>query len=559
MSDMDRDAVMDLHARLQAQWNGRNAEYDLARRRYHGVHWDAETNPAPENRYWITLNYLKPFVDKSVQLLVGRMPALQVMPPGVDEPARRLAEQEEGILYGTWEANNAPDVFQKTAWDSFVLRRGIVYVYWDPKKEKVCFRNVAPEHFFPEYDGDRIYRAMYVQRRSTDALKKMYPEHADEITDDAAMNYPYIEGSDLDRRGAAGQTTVFDLYEADGTFYRVMANAFIGPLNLELPFEKIPFVEFPCYPVSGETEPLNLIDQLVEINQYIDQLFSQHADIISRYANPVVLDKASGQTPEAIRRSMGAPGAIIPVRRDGDIELLGWQGNVPAIQEQMTFAMDALFDLAGKPRSAFGQTVTNQSGVMTNLTLTPTLQSNEQHETIWGHALAELNEWVLALWEKNMPGDQIKMRGRYTKNTGATKYYEVQMTGAEIGGWYKNRIKWPSAIRTDDPVYIQNNLQQLTSDPPAISLYTYLERLGVEDVEAEIDRIQQQLEDPRLHPDRLESMANVASTIEQNALPGDMAGLSPDGGFGGNAFTDALEGQGNPNKDPLAQAAKTEY
>lgn len=565
MADMDRQAVMDLHAQLRSQWATRNGEYELSRRRYHGEHWDAETNPAPLNRYFLTLNYQKPFVDKSVQLLVGRMPAIQVMAPGIDEEARRLAEQLEGILYGTWYANNAVDIFQKTAWDSFVLRRGIMYVWWDPDQSRVRFKNCAPEHFFPEYDGDEISRCVYVQRRNTNALKEQYPNNADDITEDDALNYPYVAGASGERVNATGQTTVIDVYTREGKFYRVMGNAMIER-DLQLPLKKVPFIEFPCFPVSGETEPLNMIDQLIELNQYIDQLFSQHADIIARYANPVVLDHASGQSPENIRRAMGAPGAVIPIKRDGDITLLGWSGNIPAINEQMTFALDALFDLAGKPRSAFGQTITNQSGVVTNLALTPTLQSNEQHESIWGFRLSELNEWILALWEKNQSGSQIKMKGRYSGQSGSSKYYEVEITGEEIDGWYKNQIKWPSAIRTDDPVYVQNNLQQLTSDPPAISLYTYLERAGVEDVEAEIDRIQQQLEDPRLHPDRLTAAVGAASTIQQNALPtdGEMGGFAPDGGMGpgldqGGGLADSLEASANPNKDALVKTSKPGY
>lgn len=566
MADMDRSAVAQLYSTLRTTWAGRNAEYDLSRQRYHGEHWDAESNPRPQNRYSLTLNYLKPFVDKSVQLLVGRMPAIQVMPPGVEEDARRLAEQLEGVLYGTWERNFAGDVFHQTAWDSFVLRRGIVYIWWDPDKKLVRFKNVAPEHFYPEYDGDELYRAVYVQRRNTAVLKEMYPDEAEDIVDDDTMNYDPVSGASLDRTNAPGQTTVIDCYTRDGKFYRIMGNAFIER-NLKMPWGGLPFVEFPCYPVSGETEPLNMIDQLIELNQYLDQLVSQQADIIARYANPVVLDKASGQSAESIRKAMGAPGAVIPIKRDGAIELLNWTGTSPAIEQQMTFVIDALFDLAGKPRSSFGQTITNQSGVMTNLALTPTLQSNEQHENLWGSRLSCLNEYILMLWEQNMAGDQIKFSGRYAKQSGTLKYYDVEITGEEIGGWYKNRIKWPSAIRTDDPVYIQNNLQQLQSDPPAMSLYTYLERSGTEDVEAEIDRIQQQLEDPRLHPDRLQSAVGAASAIEQAGLPmdGEYGGFSPDGGFGPPgltpdggpaAFEDSLAAGAVPQKDALVKTAK---
>lgn len=572
MAEMTRDEVVELEAQLRQQWNTRNAEYDLSRRRYFGDHWDAVTNPAPVNRYSLTLNYLKPFVDKSVQSLVGRMPALQVMPAGVDAEARRAAEQEEGVLYGTWYENDMATILLKTAWDSFVLRRGLIYIWWDPDKKMVRLRNCAPEHFFPDYDGDDIFRAIYVQRRNTAALKEQFPSLAEDIESDDAMRYPFVEGASLDRVGARGQTTVVDCYTADGHFYRVMGNAFMS-VDLELPWKGIPFVEFPCYPVSGETEPLNMIDQLVELNQYLDQLVSQQADIIQRYANPVVVAKATGQSPENIRKAMGTPGAVIPVRADGDLSLLGWEGNIPAIDQQMQFVIDSLFDLGGKPRTSFGQQTSQQSGVQTNLSLSPTVQSNEYHESIWGQRLSVLNSYILMLWEKKMGGSAIQFEGSYRAQSGTQKYYDVSMTGEEIAGWYKNRIKWPSAIRTDDPMYVQNLLQQLTSDPPAISLYTYLEEMGREDVEAEIDRIQQQLEDPRIHPDRLSSAVDAAAAVQEAGLPGtDFGGFAPDAGLGGppgdlapqtdlgnGAFGDLLHQSANPNADSITKSSKPGY
>ena len=572
MAELTRDEVVELEAQLRQQWTSRNGEYDLARRRYLGDHWDSATNAAPLNRYSLTLNYLKPFVDKSVQSLVGRMPAIQVMPPGTDEEARRHAEQEEAILYGTWDASDMPVILQKTAWDSFVLRRGLIYVWWDPDRQMVRLKNCTPEHFFPEYDGEEIFRAIYVQRRNTHALREQYPDLAGDIESDDAMRYPTVAGSSPELTGARDQTTVFDLYTRDGHFYRVMGNAFIS-VDLQLPFRGIPFVEFPCFPVSGDTEPLNMIDQLVELNQYLDQLLSQQADIIQRYANPVVIAEATGQTPEMIRKAMGAPGAVIPIRQGGALSLLGWEGNIPAIDNQLQFTIDALFDLGGKPRSAFGQQTSQQSGVQTNLSLSPTVQSNEFHESIWGQRLSKLNEMILKLWEKNMAGDVIEFQGTYRKPSGTQKYFEVAMTGEGIAGWYKNRIKWPSAIRIDDPVYIQNLLQQLTSDPPAISLYTYQELAGREDVEAEIDRIKEQLEDPRIHPEVLQAAVDAAATIQGAQLPGtDMGGFAPDGGLGGppgdlapqtslgnGAFGEIMNSTGHPDANAMVQTAKPGY
>jgi hypothetical protein len=106
-----------------------------------------------------------------------------------------------------------------------------------------------------------------------------------------------------------------------------------------------------------------------------------------------------------------------------------------------------------------------------------------------------------------------------------------------------------------------------------MSLYTYLEKAGIEDVEAEIDRIQQQLEDPRLHPEVLKSAVDAAATVEGAGLPGtELGGLAPDGGLGGppgdlapdtdlgnGAFGDLLHQSGSPHADGLTKTAKPGY
>jgi len=558
VAELSRKETVDLYRELRTANHSRNGEYDVSRLRYNGVHWDAATNPEPQNRYSLTANYLKPIVDKSIQALIGRLPAVQVMATAVDEVARRHAEQLEAIIYGTWYANNVSDVLFKTAFDSFCLRRGLIYVWWDPKAKLVRFKSCTPDHFFPEYDGEEVWRAVYVSRRNTERLKRDYSDLADQIKPDSDMDYgPPIDASTA-RTGSRTETTVIDVFDIDGNHTRVMGEA-VTNRNLGYPFKSIPFVEFPCFPQSGMAEPLNLIDQLVELNQYLDQLISQKADIIARYSNPTILDFQSGQSPEDIRRAVAAQGAVIPIRREGNIALLNWTGTVPAIDEQITLVLDMIFDLAGKPRASFGQTVTNQSGIVTNLSLNPTLQSNEAHESIWGMGLSKLNEYILMLWEEFMKGDEIEFKGRYQTETGSQKMYEVAITGKEIAGWYKNRIKWPSAIRTDDPVYVQNHLQQLQAQPfPAISLYTYLEEMGVEDVEAEIDRIGLQLEDPRFHPDRMEAAVGAMTQLQGKQMP--MSGMdaadavAPPPGED-LAMADSYAAAGSPDQEILANTA----
>jgi hypothetical protein len=537
--------------RLRALHANRNGEYDLSRRRYAGELWDDVTNPATRGRYSLSPNYLKPITDKSIQLLMGQIPAIQVLPPGTDQASRDQAEKLEALLYRTWQMNNAGGVFKKVAWDSFVLRRGMVYYKWDHKKGEVCFYNITPDDFYPEYDGDEMYSAIYVQKRLTKVIRAEYPGHEDEIFDDIGGDLAQIDGQDPSRMEAQNYVTCYYYFERGGD-WAFKAGNFFKTGSLEYPVPDLPFIEFPCYIVGGNREPMNGLDQLVELNQYLAQLLSQKADVIARYANPVVLDYQSGQGAAALRSALSAPGAVVPVRRDGDVKFLNWEGTSPDFDTQLELIMDIIFDLAGKPRSSFGQTVTNQSGVITNLSLTPTLQSNEYHEDLWSERLVLLNERILQLYEKFGGDHDYVFRGRVPVglNLTATKYRYTITTKDDIRGWYNNRIKWPAAIRIDDPVYVQNQLAQLQSDPPAISLYTYLENMGIQDVEAEIDRIKEQLEDPRLHPEVMEAGINAVTQLAGGSAEG--AAMAGEGAEVGGDANGALAATGSPYADALA-------
>ena len=514
--------------RLKTDNAERNGQYDIARKRVDGELWGDATNPTPRNRYSLSANYLLPVVMKHVQLLVGRLPAIQVMPRGTDLESREHAEKEEGVLYGIWNDCDAGTVFQKVAWDSYVLRRGLVYYYWNIDAKKAKFMYVTPDDFYADYDGDEIYQCVYLYRRNVNALKDDYPDSASAIQGDPATHTAQIWGQDQPRLNQSENVTVVDYYHRDGQFTRIANDVVLENMKLGYPENGVPFIEFPCYPSNGNREPKNGIDQIVELTQYLSQLISQKADVIRTYANPTIIDRQSGQSPEQIRRAVAADGSVLPVHRDGGLEFLNWNGTMPAIEEQVELVRDLIFDLSGKPRSSFGQTITNQSGVATNLALTPTLQSNEYHETQWGHRLALLNRRLLQIVEKFGKSFETNYRG-YRPVGPEMKNYKVEelsFKGSDVDHWYENRIKWPSTIKTDDPGYIQSIVSQLTADPPLISIYTALERLGYEDVESEIDRISEDLEDPRRHPERQQAAIEAANQAGQPGLAGQLAGAS---------------------------------
>ena len=95
------------------------------------------------------------------------------------------------------------------------------------------------------------------------------------------------------------------------------------------------------------------------------------------------------------------------------------------------------------------------------------------------------------------------------------------------------------------------------SNPPVQSLYTTLENLGIEDVEMEIERIGVQLEDARLHPDRMTAAVDAATRMGEQIMPSDMAGLDPASAQGpaldpSQVNTNAVAA-GSPNRDALVE------
>jgi hypothetical protein len=570
--------VIELYTELRSNFAARNSDYANLRQLYRGEHWGSTDNPLPEGKhYTLAVNYVAPTVDKAVDQVFGTMPGIQVMSQGTDEDARRLAEQQEAILYGAWAKNDAEFVFRRAAHNRSLLGRGVLYYWWDAGAECVKFKSVAPDNFYPVYDGDVLVECILVSRRLTRGLQHSYPGMAAKITADPGLSETFdgVNAADIFDASRfdgdqvvipsnaatklASYTTVIDWYDRFGNWVRIMGDA-VHKQNLGYGLERVPVIEWPNGLPGDEREPRSDVADIYSLNLYLDTLLSQDADIIKRYSNPTVLDKQSGQSAQEIRQTIQAEGGVLPIKRDGDIVYLNWQGTPPDIQQQYERVLNAIYDLSGRPATSYGNVLSNQSGAASNMALNPLIADAQDSETIIGSGLVLLNTAILALYAKFSAGTVIHAKGARPKRPGLNTYvpYASGITGDDMGGWFENRIKWPSALRTDDPVYVQNEIAKSNGDgnnPPKQSLYTTLENLGIEDVEAEMDRIKAQLEDPRLHPQVLQASTAAAARMQRSMLPDGTQGLDPataagaDPALGGSPaeFDAALNAAGNPN------------
>ena len=532
--------VRALYEELKGNYSGRNDEYRQARLLFNGEHWGLPDNPLPVGRkYSLTANYVRKTVEKGITQMIGELPAIQALPRDAEDPERRLAERIEALLYYSWEKNDMPVVARRVAFNQRCLRRGWLYYWWDNDKKCVRFKSVAPENVFPVYDGDDIIECIMVSQRNTRHLKRMYPSLASKIepthetseiaTDDPARS---IRGVGFEQAKMTGTTLVIDWFDTHGNWTRVMGDSAVHSQNLLYKTGRVPLIEFPNAIRGDEQEPYSDIEDIRDLNLYLDQLISQAGNVIKKFANPVVVDYGSGQSPQNVRAIIqNEEGGVLPARREAKLEYLNWTGQPPDIQNQFARITQMIYDLSGQPQSAYGQTVTNQSGVMTNLSMTPTVMTTTDRQAIFGVGLVRLNEAILCLYEHFMGNEVISVNGSKPKRSGVRGgprvSYQEELRGNEIDGWYKNRIKWPSALRTDDPVYVQNIIAQLTSQPPLLNVYDAMELLGYEDVEAMIDRLKAQLEDPRFNPEGLRTAIDAAGALSDIPDLGELGGLDP--------------------------------
>lgn len=557
--------ILELLDELRTENMARNRSIDVARARYRGEHWDADSNPTLPGRYSLVVNYVPSVTHGAVTDLLGRAPGIQVLASGPDEVSRRAAEAKEALLYHIWSENKSPSVFRRVAFNAFLASLGVFYYWWDTDRKIPRFTSVAPEDFYPVMDGDDIEECILVTRERTSLLRRKYPQYADQIvgTPDLSSVPTGVGGSNwnqtasqvltgaLSVTGSARAdgssptyTTVVDYHNRDGEWVRLMGGA-VHTQKLGYGTGEVPFIPVVFGP-SGDGVQRGPLEDVFELNQYLDQIISQQGDIIRKYADPTLVDYGSGQDPKVVKTTVQTGGGVIPAKSTARLEYLNWTGTAPDLSGQYERVLRAIYDLSGRPASSYGQTVTNQSGVMTNMALTPTVAAASDRTVLFGEALVHLNAALLRLFEKFHPGVAAIMAVRPVgRSMQRAEGVSASVAGRTVGGFYASRIKWPSMLKTDDPVFVQNELQKANADPPKQSIYTTLENLGVEDVEAEIDRIKEQLEDPRLHPERLKQAIDAAQAFTGSPVGQDMSGL--DGMEQDPSMAPALMSAGNPN------------
>ena len=317
---------------------------------YGGAHWPG----APRRRERrLTFNYVRTFVHKvAAALLAGLHVAVEPVDGSPEAEARAAAARR--VLLGVAEANDLQELDFETELDAAVLGDGCYKVTWEPDAGGGAgpgVRVTSPDvqGLFAWWVGDdvsRVWRVASRYRLTAEEAELLYgvtPPSAEAVVVEAwtAESFSLWVGNDL-------------MEERPN------------------PYGFIPFIVFPNLREPKQFWGSADITALMEPQREINRAFSQLSTILELSGNPIaVLEGVEEAQDIAVQ-----PGAVweVPERARAYLLDLLQGGGVRLHTEYIELLYRVLHDLSETPRTAFGDSGRDLSGVALEMELYPMVQ-----------------------------------------------------------------------------------------------------------------------------------------------------------------------------------------
>jgi hypothetical protein len=400
---------------------------------YHGHQWEGRERRG-ERR--LIFNYARVFVEKITSYLMGDI-SFNVEPFNESEEARASARQAEQSIYRVYAENHLEQLDLETEIDAAVLGDACYKVIWDADEKRV--RVTAPDiqGIYAWYAGDDMSRVWRIASR--------YRLTAEEVE--------VIYGA----RPKGRTATVVELW-TDRDFELYLDSSLTE--SKPNPYGFIPFVVFPNLRESKRFWGVSDLPQIMESQRELNRAMSQLSRILELSGNPIaVLENVEESEDIAIR-----PGAVWNIPEDAKAYLLDLLqgGGVNLHINYINLIYRALHDLSESPRSAFGGTERDLSGVAMEIDLQPLLQKVRRKRIIRTAAYNRRNEMILKLLTR----------------------YRGDDFGPSIGGRLK--VTWGPVLPKD--IERQVSSEQAMVQTGIHSRRTAMNEVGVGDPEGEFRR-----------------------------------------------------------------------
>ena len=338
---------------------------------YHGRQWEGRERRG-ERR--LIFNYAKVFVDKITSYLMSGINFAVDAVEDSDE-ARARAQKAEATLYQVYEDNNLEQLDLDTEIDCAALGDACYKVIWDATEKKVRVTAPDVQGIYAWWLGDdttqvwRVASKYTLSAEETELLYQVKPK--------------------------SKAATIVELWTARD-FELYLDNALME--KKPNPYGFIPFIIYPNLREPKKFWGISDLPQIMESQRELNRAMSQLSRILELSGNPIaVLENVEESEDIAIK-----PGAVWNIPEDAKAYLLDLLqgGGINLHINYIDLLYRVLHDISESPRSAFGGTERDLSGVALQIELHPLLQKVRRKRIIRTAVYNRRNEMVLRLLEK---------------------------------------------------------------------------------------------------------------------------------------------------------------
>ncbi len=338
---------------------------------YYGRQWEGRERHG-ERR--LIFNYARVSIDKITSYLMSGINFAVDAVEDSDE-ARTRAQKAEAALYRVYEDNNLEQLDLETEIDCAIMGDACYKVIWDTTEKKVRVTAPDVQGIYAWWLGDdtsqiwRVTSKYSLSAEETELLYQVKPK---------------------------GKTaTVVELWTAQD-FELYLDNVLVE--KKPNPYGFIPFIIYSNLREPKKFWGISDLPQIMESQRELNRAMSQLSRILELSGNPIaVLENVEESENIAIR-----PGAVWNIPEDARAYLLDLLqgGGVSLHINYIDLLYRTLHDISESPRSAFGGTERDLSGVALEIELHPLLQKVRRKRIIRSVVYKRRNEMILKLLEK---------------------------------------------------------------------------------------------------------------------------------------------------------------
>ena len=393
---------------------------------YSGSHWPG---PARRRERRLTFNYVRTFVHKATAALLAGM-HVAVEPFDASPEAVARAASARRVLLDVAEGNDLQELDFETELDAAVLGDGCYKVTWESAAMGPGVRVTSPDvqGLFAWWVGDDVAKVWRVASR--------YRLTAEETE----LLYGVTP--------SGPEAVVVESWTAESM------GLWVGNALLEErpnPYGFIPYVVFPNLREPKQFWGSADITPLMEPQREINRAFSQLSAILELSGNPIaVLEGVEEAQDIAVQ-----PGAVweVPERARAYLLDLLQGGGVRLHTEYIELLYRVLHDLSETPRTAFGDSGRDLSGVALEMELYPMVQRVARKRLLRNAVYRQRAEMALRIHQQRTGESCWPVRLRTTWGTALPQDRDrlVQQEERLVSAGLQSRLRAMANLGVADP------------------------------------------------------------------------------------------------------------